>query len=201
MNELIKKVKQWGIDKDITGPQGKGTLKAQARKMREECDETYDAALEYHYQDKWSVIRKRTSDELKDGISDTCVTLILLADMVGWSLEECLQEAYNVISKRKGSLVNGQFVKESMNLQLIQQAIASTGGEYFQPVVSTPRGPVTVPWRHNARFQDLTLTFDNHRKKPHLIQFFTEGGKRFSWNKSAKVCYLERGIRRYLKSA
>ena len=50
--------------------------------------------------------------EVKDGIGDTMVTLILLANMYGWTLEECLQVAYDVISKRTGKMVNGTFVKD-----------------------------------------------------------------------------------------
>lgn len=111
-DHLVENVIQWGVDKGITGPNGTGTLKAQANKMREECDETYDAALEYYYQDKWSVTLKTTSDELKDGIGDLFVTGILLAEMAGFTPQECLQEAYTVISKRKGEMVNGTFIKD-----------------------------------------------------------------------------------------
>jgi hypothetical protein len=32
--------------------------------------------------------------------------------MQGLKLEDCLQSAYNVISKRKGQMIDGQFVKE-----------------------------------------------------------------------------------------
>ena len=100
MNELIQNVLQWGIDKNITGTNGKGTRYGQADKMLEEANETYNAV---------------TSGELvevKDGIGDTVVTLILLADMYGWTLEECLQVAYDVISKRTGKMVDGVFVKD-----------------------------------------------------------------------------------------
>lgn len=100
MNELIQNVLQWGVNKGITGPNGKGTRHAQADKMLEEAEETYDA------------VTKDDLDEVKDGIGDTVVTLILLAEMYGWTLEECLQVAYDVISKRTGKMVNGVFVKD-----------------------------------------------------------------------------------------
>ncbi len=99
MNELIEKVLQWGINKNITGPDGKGTCYAQADKMLEEAKET-------HY-----AVKIHDLEEIKDGIGDTCVTLILLAEMYGWNLEECLQAAYDVISKRTGEMKNGSFCK------------------------------------------------------------------------------------------
>lgn len=100
MNELIENVLQWGIDKGITGANGKGTRYGQADKVLEEANETHMAV--------------NTNDlrDVKDGIGDTVVTLILLAAMYGWTLEECLQHAYDVISKRTGKMVDGVFVKD-----------------------------------------------------------------------------------------
>jgi hypothetical protein len=40
------------------------------------------------------------------------VTAILLAEMHGFSTEECIQSAYDVISKRTGKMIGGQFVKD-----------------------------------------------------------------------------------------
>lgn len=102
MNELIEKVIAWGIEKGITGPNGKGTILAQVLKMMEEAKETFDA-----------VYIEQNLDEVRDGIGDTMVTLILLAEMHGWTAEECLQTAYDVISKRKGQMICGIFVKQS----------------------------------------------------------------------------------------
>jgi hypothetical protein len=100
MNELIQNVLQWGIDKNITGANGKGTRYGQSDKMLEEAKETYSA------------VTRNDLMDVKDGIGDTAVTLILLADMYGWTLEECLQVAYDVISKRTGKMVDGVFVKD-----------------------------------------------------------------------------------------
>ena len=115
MNELIEKVKQWGIDKGITGPQGRGTLLAQAKKMREECTETFDAAVDLHmqYESSTDNPRSETLLELKDGIGDLLVTGILLAELAGFATEDCLQHAYDVISKRNGKMVGGTFIKDN----------------------------------------------------------------------------------------
>ena len=45
-------------------------------------------------------------------MGDIMVTLIIQAHMQDISLEQCLESAYKVISKRKGKMINGQFVKE-----------------------------------------------------------------------------------------
>ena len=44
--------------------------------------------------------------------SDTIEALDALAAYYGWTLQECLQTAYDVISKRTGKMENGVFVKD-----------------------------------------------------------------------------------------
>ena len=43
---------------------------------------------------------------------DVLVTLVILAEQLGVKWDECLEKAYNKISKRKGKVINGIFVKE-----------------------------------------------------------------------------------------
>ena len=115
MNELIEKVLQWGRDKNIIGPNAKGTKRAQANKMLEECNETRDAVLLGIYQENdWLAMWPdgKTLAEIEDGIGDVLVTAILLAEMHGMTAEQCLQAAYNVISKRTGVMSKGTFVKD-----------------------------------------------------------------------------------------
>ncbi len=131
MNELIAKVLQWGIDKGITGPNGTGTLLAQAKKMREECLETFDAATHCHYVD---VPHSADWEALIDGIGDLHVTGILLAELAGLTTEECLQHAYDVISKRSGIMVNGTFVKDDPDLY---------------PVIEKDPNWKAPPWENN----------------------------------------------------
>lgn len=113
MEKLIDKILQWGNDKFIIGPNGKGTKRAQANKMLEECNETRDAVLIGIYEiNRDGYISKETQAEIKDGIGDLFVTAILLANMHNLTSEECLQTAYEVISERSGVMVNGSFVKD-----------------------------------------------------------------------------------------
>ena len=97
MNDLIKQVEQWSIDKGLD----KGNSDRQALKFYEEAGEI-GAALS-----------RNRMDDLKDGIGDTIVTLIILAQQHGMTIEECLQYAYDEISQRKGRTINGTFIKES----------------------------------------------------------------------------------------
>ena len=96
MNQLIKNVEQWSIDKGLNN----GNSDRQALKFYEEAGEVAAA------------LSRNDKEALKDGIGDTIVTLIILAQQQGWSLEECLQYAYEEIKNRKGKTINGTFIKD-----------------------------------------------------------------------------------------
>lgn len=97
MTELIEKVKQWADDKGILS---KATPLRQQEKTEEEVQELRDAIAESNL------------PEIKDAIGDITVTLIIQAEMQGLDFQDCLQSAYDVISKRTGKMINGQFVKD-----------------------------------------------------------------------------------------
>lgn len=97
IDQLIKKVEQWSKDKDLHN----GNPDRQALKFYEEAGEV-GAALS-----------RGQMDALKDGIGDTVVTLIILAQQHDMTLQECLQFAYDEIKGRKGKTLNGTFIKES----------------------------------------------------------------------------------------
>jgi len=96
-SELESAVQQWAADKGILE---KATPMAQALKTLEECTELCTS------------INKNDKPEIIDAIGDIMVTLIIQCKMQSLSLEECLESAYNVISKRTGKMINGQFVKD-----------------------------------------------------------------------------------------
>lgn len=97
LDQLVKQVEQWSKDKNLD----KGNPDRQALKFYEEAGEI-GAALS-----------RNKLDDLKDGIGDTAVTLIILAQQHGMTLQECLQFAYDEIKGRKGKTINGTFIKES----------------------------------------------------------------------------------------
>lgn len=96
MDRLVKLVEEWSKDKDLD----KAESSKQFLKVVEEIGEVADA------------LAKSKPEDLKDGIGDTVVTLIILAQQNGLTLEECLETAYSEIADRKGKTVNGVFVKE-----------------------------------------------------------------------------------------
>ena len=96
--ELEVCVQQWAEEKGIFE---KGTPLKQALKTLEEVTELLNA------------IADNDEAEIEDAIGDILVTLIILAEMQQVTLEECLNGAYDIISKRTGKMVNGQFVKDN----------------------------------------------------------------------------------------
>lgn len=95
--ELINKVEQWFIDRNMQDLDGF----AQIDKLREEVEELSDA--------------RSIGDPLAemDAVGDILVVLIGYAKQRRLDILECLNMAYDEIKDRKGKLINGSFVKES----------------------------------------------------------------------------------------
>ena len=113
MNELIELVKQWGLEKGITGPNGKATILSQLSKTQEELTETRDAAVMMGHHSPETLEYIDLYFNIKDGIGDTTVTLILAAELAGLDFQDCLQAAYDEIKGRTGTMIGGTFVKDS----------------------------------------------------------------------------------------
>ena len=96
-NELQALVIAWSTQKGILD---KGTPLAQCGKTFEEVEELETAILDG---DKAEII---------DALGDILVTIIIQAEMHGLNLIECLESAYNVISKRTGVMKNGHFIRD-----------------------------------------------------------------------------------------
>ena len=94
---IFELIRMWA---DERGLYDKGDPKTQYIKLMEETGEIGRAIL------------KNDTAEIIDGIGDAVVVLTNLAELCGVPIEECIQEAYNVISKRKGKMINGTFVKD-----------------------------------------------------------------------------------------
>ncbi|KAJ72487.1 Phage DNA binding protein [Enterococcus faecalis AZ19] len=97
MNELVKLIEKWAREKnlDIAEPE------KQMLKVVEEVGEVAAA------------LARNNKNDLRDGIGDVVVTLVILAMQNDMDLYECLNQAYNEIKDRKGKNVNGVFVKEA----------------------------------------------------------------------------------------
>ena len=98
--QLIDAVRAWGLEKGLTGPDGKATVGGQVTKLDEELNELCSAIL------------TNDDDEIIDAIGDMTVVLTLMAELVGTKIEDCLKAAYVEIAGRTGKMVDGVFVKD-----------------------------------------------------------------------------------------
>ena len=90
-------IREWAEER---GLYEKGDPKTQYLKLMEEAGEVGRAIL------------KNDKAEIVDGIGDMVVVLTNLAKLTGNDIEFCIEQAYNEISKRKGKMINGTFVKD-----------------------------------------------------------------------------------------
>lgn len=97
MDELVLNVEEWAKAKGLD----KAESSKQFLKVVEELGEVASALV------------RGQAEELKDGIGDVIVTLIILAQQQGLTVEECLAFAYDEIKNRTGKMVDGIFVKAS----------------------------------------------------------------------------------------
>jgi NTP pyrophosphatase (non-canonical NTP hydrolase) len=89
-------IREWAQEKGIYS---KGDIKTQYVKLQEEAGELAKAII------------NNDRDEIIDAIGDCVVVLTSVAYFSDITIEECINSAYDVISKRKGQMVNGSFVK------------------------------------------------------------------------------------------
>lgn len=97
MNELIENVEQWSRDRDLHNAEPS----KQFLKLIEELGETAEG------------LAKNDINLYMDGVGDLLVTIIILCQQTGVSMEDCLAMAFEEISDRKGKTINGVFVKEA----------------------------------------------------------------------------------------
>ena len=93
----FQKIRDWAGER---GLYTKGDKKTQFCKLMEEAGELGRAVL------------KNDQEEFVDAIGDMVVVLTNMAHLGGTTIEECIDAAYKVISKRTGKMVNGTFVKD-----------------------------------------------------------------------------------------
>lgn len=92
----FESIRIWAFERGIYK---KGDPKTQFLKLQEEAGELSKAIL------------KDDKEEIIDAIGDCVVVLTNLSALCGVRIEDCINSAYDVISRRKGSMINGTFVK------------------------------------------------------------------------------------------
>lgn len=106
--ELEIKVLEWAKEKGILE---KSNPIKQIGKTQEELTETLIALVE------------KDEVEIKDGIGDMLVTIIILAKLCDFTPTECLEAAYNVIKERSGRMIDGLFVKDDITKKIKEDAL------------------------------------------------------------------------------
>lgn len=105
---LIYMIRQWHHDRNLIDG---ATDKDQVCKLIQEVGELSDNVCK--------------GNDIKDDIGDIIVVLINIAERNNVTIAECLDQAYNDIKDRKGTMVDGIFIKETtvtddqMSLDLI----------------------------------------------------------------------------------
>jgi NTP pyrophosphatase (non-canonical NTP hydrolase) len=96
---IFDMIRDWAKERGIYE---KGDSKTQYIKLMEEAGELAQALL------------KNDKPEVIDAIGDIAVVLTNLAYLEGMAIEDCVSIAYNEISNRKGKMINGTFVKQTL---------------------------------------------------------------------------------------
>lgn len=90
-------IRQWSIDRNLhTADPNK-----QALKLGEEFGELFEG------------LAKGNLALTKDAIGDMYVVLTIMSQQLGFTIEECIDVAYDEIKDRRGRMIDGVFVKES----------------------------------------------------------------------------------------
>ena len=97
--ERFELIRDWA---DSRGIYNEGNTHTQYVKLMEEAGELAQALL------------KKDVYEIKDAIGDMVVVLTNLAALEGMQIENCIDAAYNEIANRKGKMINGTFVKQTL---------------------------------------------------------------------------------------
>jgi len=94
---MEREIINWGKARKLDNPDNKFQ---QLAKVMEEVGELSSAML------------KKDISETIDALGDTYITLVILANQMGYSLEDCAKRGFKVIEYRKGKTINGTFIKE-----------------------------------------------------------------------------------------
>ena len=99
MPNRFELIRMWAKDR---GLYDKGNSHTQYVKLIEEAGELAQSIL------------KQDKPEVQDAIGDMVVVLTNLAELEGFTIEDCIDSAYTEISTRRGKMLNGTFVKETL---------------------------------------------------------------------------------------
>lgn len=154
MKNHFTEIRKWAVTR---GLYESGDPKTQSIKLYEEIGELSRAILKYDF------------DEIKDGIGDAVVVLTNLAHMTGFTIEECIEHAFNEIKDRKGSMVNNTFVKANKKPKPLRVLVKTSSGRHV------PTNIFKYPDSTSALFNYIKAVFEKDKKdKTKSIGFTAE---------------------------
>ena len=136
MNELTSKIKQWMFQKGLDTKLDKWV---QLGKVMEELGELASCMI------------RGDIDGIKDAIGDVYVTIVILAQLCGLQIEECVHHAWNEISDRRGVTIEGSFIK----LDDLESVILRTHGSDIEHIEYRHDGYVVYLIERNALTQEI----------------------------------------------
>ena len=93
---ITDKIREWSVERNLH----EADPNKQALKLGEEMGELFEGLV------------KGDEDLTKDAIGDIHVVLTIMAQQLGFTIEECIEIAYDEIKDRRGKMVDGVFIKE-----------------------------------------------------------------------------------------
>jgi len=94
---ITDKIREWAYERNLH----EAEPSKQALKLGEEFGELFEG------------LAKNNEDLTKDAIGDMYVVMTIMSQQLGFTIEECIEIAYNEIKDRRGKMIDGVFVKES----------------------------------------------------------------------------------------
>ena len=94
---VTEKIRNWSVDRNLhTADPTK-----QALKLGEEFGELFEG------------LAKGNKELTKDALGDMYVVMTILSQQLGFTIEDCIEIAYDEIKDRRGKMIDGVFVKEA----------------------------------------------------------------------------------------
>ena len=97
MRELKENILEWGKNKNLLHYENRFK---QFGKLLEEVNELYNAMVD------------NNQEEIIDSLGDIRVVITILAEQLGFDIDECEEIAYQEIKNRTGKTINGTFIKD-----------------------------------------------------------------------------------------
>jgi len=127
INEQFEQIRKWAEIRGVGGQSNEPIdkrLQSQMQRVFQEVIEIHDAIV------------KEDWEEFQDALGDTVVTLVNVAKIKNYNLEDCIDCAFDVIKLRKGiTTENGEFIRYNKlsdeYKKICDEKQGNEGNQYF----------------------------------------------------------------------